>query len=56
MSDLEFEVFDECSYNRFDSVPQAVDAYEQSFREVQLEERLGFKYHFIIEHQGHTVG
>ena len=53
---LEFGVFDECSYNWFDSVPQAVDAYEQSFREVQLEERLGFNYHFIIEHQGHTFG
>ena len=56
MSNLEFGVFDECSYNWFDSVPQAVDAYEQSFREVQLEERVGFKYHFVIEHQGHVVG
>lgn len=56
MSNLEFGVFDLCSYNWFDSVPQAVDAYELSFREVQLEERLGFKYHFLIEHQGHAVG
>jgi alkanesulfonate monooxygenase SsuD/methylene tetrahydromethanopterin reductase-like flavin-dependent oxidoreductase (luciferase family) len=56
MSNLEFGVFDECSYNWFDSVPQAVDAYEQSFREVQLEEEVGFKYHFVIEHQGHVVG
>ena len=56
MANLEFAVFDECSYNWFDSVPQAVDAYEQSFREVQIEEEIGFKYHFIIEHQGHVVG
>tara|TARA_B100000745_G_scaffold77501_2_gene47014 strand:- start:3929 stop:5035 length:1107 start_codon:yes stop_codon:yes gene_type:complete len=56
MGNLEFGVFDECSYNWFDSVPQAVDAYEQSFREVQIEEEVGFKYHFIIEHQGHVVG
>ena len=56
MGNLEFGVFDECSYNWFDDVPQAVDAYEQSFREVQLEEEVGFKYHFVIEHQGHVVG
>ena len=56
MAKMDFAVFDECSYNWFDSVPEAVDSYEQSFREVQLEERLGFKYHFVIEHQGHMVG
>ena len=56
MANLEFGVFDDCSYNWFDSVPNAVDAYEQSFREVQLEEKVGFKYHFVIEHQGHVVG
>ena len=56
MGNLEFGVFDECGYNWFDSVPQAVDAYEQSFREVQIEEEVGFKYHFVIEHQGHVVG
>ena len=56
MGDLEFGVFDEGVYNWFDSVPQAVDAYERSFLDVQLEERLGFKYLFIIEHQGHVGG
>ena len=56
MSTMEFGVFDEAGYNWFDHVPQAVDAYEQSFKEVLLEESLGYKYHFFIEHQGHSVG
>ena len=56
MGNLEFGVFDECGHNWYDSVPQAVDVYEQSFREVQIEEEVGFKYHFLIEHQGHVVG
>ena len=56
MAKLDFAVFDEFGYNFFRSAPEAVDVYEQTFREVQLEERLGFKYHFVIEHQGFTVG
>ena len=56
MQKIEFCVFDECSYHWFDYVAEAADAYEQSFREVKLEEQLGFKYHFVIEHQGHAVG
>lgn len=56
MRALKFGVFDEGGYNWFDHVPNAVDAYEQSFREVQLEELVGFDYHFFIEHQGHVVG
>ena len=56
MRNLEFGVLDDASHNWFDSVPQAVDVYEQTFREVQIEEEVGFKYHFIIEHQGHVLG
>ena len=56
MASMDFAVFDEAQYNWFDSVPEAADVLEQSFREVQLEERLGIKYHFLIEHQGHVVG
>ena len=56
MAQMEFSVVDEAQYNWFDHVPEAVDAYEQAFREVQLEERLGFKAHWVIEHQGHSLG
>ena len=56
MAQIDFAVFDEAQYNWFDSVPEAADVLEQSFREVQLEESLGIKYHFLIEHQGHVVG
>ena len=33
-----------------------VDYYEQTFREVQLEEQLGYHYHLVVEHQGNNVG
>ena len=56
MAKMEFAVFDEGSLNYFRSVPRAADLYEQRIREVQLEEQLGFGYHFIIEHQGNTGG
>ena len=56
MAKLEFAVFDNFASNFFRSVPEAVDVYERSFREVQLEEQLGFDYHFVVEHQGHVVG
>ena len=56
MAKLDFGVFDEFQFNYFADVPEAVDVYEQTFREVQLEEQLGYKYHFVIEHQGHIVG
>ena len=56
MAKIEFAVFDEFTVNFFQSVPEAVDIYERSFREVQLEEQLGFRYHFIVEHQGNNVG
>ena len=56
MRNLEFAVFDEFGFNYFRDVPQAVDIYEQTFREVQLEEKVGFKYHFVIEHQSASVG
>ena len=56
MATMEFASFDEAVYNWFDSAPQAADVLERSIREVQMEEKVGFKYHFIIEHQGHVVG
>ena len=56
MGKLEFAVFDEFGFNYFRDVPEAVDIYEQTFREVQLEEKVGFKYHFVIEHQSASVG
>ena len=56
MPKIEFAVFDEFGSNFFRSVPEAVDVYEQSFREVQLEEQLGYQYHFIVEHQGNNTG
>ena len=56
MSEMDFGVFDEWSYNFYGSVPEARDVFEQSFREVRLEEALGYKYHFIIEHQSCQAG
>ena len=56
MTKLDFAVTDEWGVNYFSSVPEAVDLYERSFREVQLEEQLGFQSHFIVEHQGVGVG
>ena len=56
MARIYFAGSDEGLYNFFDDVPEAVDRYERLFREVQLEEQVGFDYHFIIEHQGSTVG
>ena len=53
---LDFAVFDEFGFNFFRPSGNALDVYEQTFREVQLEEELGFKYHFVIEHQGNCVG
>ena len=40
----------------FTSGPEAADFYQRSFRHVQMEEQLGFRYHFIIEHQGGLIG
>ena len=56
MAKIEFAVNDEWGVDRFSSVAEAVDHYEQTFREVQMEERLGFRYHFLVEHQGASVG
>ena len=56
MAKIDFAAFDEFGFNYFRPDVTAVDVYEQTFREVQLEEQLGYKYHFIIEHQGHLVG
>ena len=56
MKRIYFAASDEGLYNFFDDVAEAVDRYERLFREVQLEEQVGFDYHFIIEHQGSTVG
>ena len=56
MAQLEFAVSDEGVLNFFDDVPEAVDRYETLIREVQLEEEVGFKYHFTIEHQSVYFG
>jgi alkanesulfonate monooxygenase SsuD/methylene tetrahydromethanopterin reductase-like flavin-dependent oxidoreductase (luciferase family) len=56
MAQLDFAVSEEGLLNYFDDVPEAVDRYETLIREVQLEEELGFKYHFIIEHQNVHFG
>ena len=56
MATMEFGVFDEFGCNYFRSIPEAVDHYEQTFREVELEESLGYQYHFVVEHQGNNVG
>ena len=56
MTKIDFAVFDQFQANFFTMVPEAVDYYERSFREVQLAERLGFRYQFVIEHQNSNVG
>ena len=56
MAQLDFAVYEDGLLNFFDDVPEAVDRYEVLIREVQLEEEVGFKYHFIIEHQNVHFG
>ena len=56
MAKLDFAVADDGLLNFFDDVPEAVDRYERLFREVQLAEQVGFKYHFFIEHQNLHFG
>ena len=56
MAQLEFGFADDGLLNYFDDVPEAVDRYESLIREVQLAEELGFKYHFMIEHQSTHFG
>ena len=56
MAKIDFAVCDEFGVNFFTDVPEPVDLFEQTFRQVQMEEKLGFRYHFIIEHQGNNVG
>ena len=56
MAQLAFGVSDDGLLNFFDDVPEAVDRYETLIREVQLAEEVGFKYHFMIEHQNVHFG
>ena len=56
MAHLDFAVSDDGLLNFFDDVPEAVDRYEILIREVQLAEEVGFKYHFMIEHQNVHFG
>ena len=56
MAQLEFGVADDGLLNYFEDVPEAVDRYESLIREVQLAEELGFRYHFMIEHQSTHFG
>ena len=56
MEEMKFGVFDEGVLNHFRHVPRAADLYAQRIREVQLEEQLGFHYHFLVEHQSSSGG
>ena len=56
MAKLDFAVSDDGLLNFFDDVPEPVDRYEALIREVQLAEEVGFKYHFMIEHQNVHFG
>ena len=56
MTQIEFALSDDGLFNFFDDVPEAVDRYESLIRQVQLAEEVGFKYHFIIEHQNVHFG
>ena len=56
MVQIDFAVSDDGLLNFFDDVPEAVDRYEILIREVQLAEAVGFKYHFMIEHQNVHFG
>jgi len=56
MGKMEFGTYDLFQWNVIDSVPEPVDFYDQHISEVQLAEEVGFKYHFLIEHQGNNIG
>ena len=56
MAKIDFGTYDLFQWNVIASVPEAVDAYEQHIREVQIAEDVGHRYHFIIEHQGNNIG
>ncbi len=56
MAKLDFGIWDKFSAYEMSLSPVAGDIYEQHIREVQLAENLGYKYYFIIEHQGSDVG
>jgi alkanesulfonate monooxygenase SsuD/methylene tetrahydromethanopterin reductase-like flavin-dependent oxidoreductase (luciferase family) len=56
MPNLEFGTYDLFQWNVIEAVPEPVDYYDQHLSEVHLAEEVGFKYHFIIEHQGNNVG
>jgi alkanesulfonate monooxygenase SsuD/methylene tetrahydromethanopterin reductase-like flavin-dependent oxidoreductase (luciferase family) len=56
MAQVDFAVSDDGLLNFFDDVPEAVDRYETLIKEVQLAEEVGFKYHFMIEHQNVHFG
>ena len=56
MSQIDFALSDDGLLNFFDDVPEAVDRYESLIRDAQVAEGVGFKYHFIIEHQNVHFG
>ena len=56
MAQIDFALQDDGVLNYFDDVPEAVDRYESLIREVQLAEKVGFKYHFTAEHQSTHFG
>jgi len=56
MALAEFGTYDLFQWIDIEAAPEPVDAYEQHLREVELAEKVGFKYHFVIEHQNSYVG
>jgi len=56
MALAEFGTYDIFQWIDIEAAREPVDAYEQHLREVELAEKVGFKYHFVIEHQNSYVG
>ena len=51
MSKLEFAIWDSHGADEMARSPEAADVYERHIRQVQMEEQLGYRYYFVIEHQ-----
>ena len=56
MAKLEFGIWDSFGGHEMARSPVAADIYGQHIKEVQLGEKLGYHYYFIIEHQNSNVG
>lgn len=56
MANLDFGIWDSFGGHEMARSPVAADIYGQHIKEVQLGEKLGYRYYFIIEHQNSNVG